>query len=263
MVDQMNGWVGGWEGLTSHKVRDDVFHHVGVLARVGKPIHPHPPTHPTPSYSSALNRLLLLYPLTHPPTHLPTYLPAMRLDAIFFITLECWHGWMEWVGGWVGGWVGLPTIKVDWVGGWVGGLTSHKVRDDVLHDVGVLAGVDGGLGHAGVWVGLDRNCAVGVVLLRWVGGWVGWVEENEAVGMSYCKGGLGGVDWVGGLGGWVGGWVGRWVGGLPVGCLQTWLLRRALGRPVGGGWVGGWVIHFELPASSLSIHPLRTYSSSF
>ena len=37
---------------------------------------------------------------------------------------------------------------------------------------------------------------------RWVGGWVGacvgWVEENEAVGMSYC-------EWR--LDGWVGGWV--------------------------------------------------------
>ena len=32
----------------------------------------------------------------------------------------------------------------------------------------------------------------------WVGGWVGWVEENEVVRMSYC--GL--------LLGWVGGWVG-------------------------------------------------------
>ena len=35
-----------------------------------------------------------------------------------------------------------------------------------------------------------------------MGGWVGgWVEEEEAVQMSYCL-------WV--LGGWVGGWVGGW-----------------------------------------------------
>ena len=32
----------------------------------------------------------------------------------------------------------------------------------------------------------------------WVGGWVDWMEEEEAVGMSYC-------------GCWVGGWVGGWV----------------------------------------------------
>ena len=30
----------------------------------------------------------------------------------------------------------------------------------------------------------------------WVGGWVGWEEEKTAVGMSYCKLGVGG--WVGG-----------------------------------------------------------------
>ena len=45
----------------------------------------------------------------------------------------------------------------------------------------------------------------------WVGGWFGWIEEDEAVRMSYCTIGEGG---------WVGGWVGdvlyvreRWVGG--------------------------------------------------
>ena len=26
--------------------------------------------------------------------------------------------------------------------------------------------------------------------------WVGWVEENEAVGMSYCELGVGWVGWV-------------------------------------------------------------------
>ena len=35
-----------------------------------------------------------------------------------------------------------------------------------------------------------------------MGGWVGWMEENEAVGMSYCELGLG--KWVDGVGGWVG-----------------------------------------------------------
>ena len=27
----------------------------------------------------------------------------------------------------------------------------------------------------------------------WVGGWVGWVEEEEAVRMSYCELGVGGL----------------------------------------------------------------------
>ena len=35
-----------------------------------------------------------------------------------------------------------------------------------------------------------------------MGEWMGWVEEKEAVGTSYCKLGVGN--------GWVGGWVGGW-----------------------------------------------------
>ena len=66
-----------------------------------------------------------------------------------------------------------------------------------------------------------------------MGGWVGWIEENEAVGMSYCE-----------L--WVGGWVGGWVGkesiekALEV-CLT--MHRRSGGilwRVAWNGWVGGW-----------------------
>ena len=34
-----------------------------------------------------------------------------------------------------------------------------------------------------------------------MGGWVGWVEEKEAVGMRYRRVGI----WVEGVGGWVGG----------------------------------------------------------
>ena len=69
----------------------------------------------------------------------------------------------------------------------------------------------------------------------WVGGWVvcgwfEWIEENEAVRMSYCELGLGG---------WVGGWVGeRWS-----------LMREERARDqelkerwVGGWWVGGWFV---------------------
>ena len=75
-----------------------------------------------------------------------------------------------------------------WVG-WVGWVTDLELLELVLEQVPdlvlVLAFllVDGDASH----------------LCGWVGGWVGCcmhrkVEENEAVGMSYCA-----------LGGWVGG----------------------------------------------------------
>ena len=50
------------------------------------------------------------------------------------------------------------------------------------------------------------------------GGWVGWEEEKEAVGMSYCGFGMGG---------WVGGWGGRGGGSGWNEVLWVW-----------GGWVG-------------------------
>ena len=57
--------------------------------------------------------------------------------------------------------------------------------------------------------GRKKTCMVG----RWVGGWVGWVEENEAVRMSCCGaiGGCGGWVCVGGRGERRGRWVGGWV----------------------------------------------------
>ena len=66
-----------------------------------------------------------------------------------------------------------------------------------------------------------------------VGGWVGWVEEREAVGMRCWR------TWAGGrVGGWEeeeSGWEGRKeeeVGGWKrKRCWETWV----------GGWVGGWV----------------------
>ena len=49
----------------------------------------------------------------------------------------------------------------------------------------------------GVLVTVVEGTTDPLCLFGWVGGWVGWVEENEAVRMSYCE-----------LGIWVGGWVG-------------------------------------------------------
>ena len=73
-------------------------------------------------------------------------------------------------------------------------------------------------------------------------GWVGWVEEEKAVGMSYCELGLGGWVEEKGVLEWVGGWVERGTfilfGSLQAlgGGLDFFLLVFALfGR---GGWVG-------------------------
>ena len=69
------------------------------------------------------------------------------------------------------------------------------------------------VGEVGGWVG---------ELLYMLYDWVGWVEEEEAVGMRCC--GLLGCGWVGGeiggkegrgrrrrVGGWAGGWVDRYL----------------------------------------------------
>ena len=61
---------------------------------------------------------------------------------------------------------------------------------------------------------------------RWVGGWVGWVEEKEAVRMS-C--------WTLEMGGWVGRWVNHSSGG--------WV----------GGWVGGRLTPFSVTSLSQSL----------
>ena len=46
--------------------------------------------------------------------------------------------------------------------------------------------------------GSDRSPLCGTICTvgRWVGGWVGWVEEKQALRMSYCGFLVGG--WVGG-----------------------------------------------------------------
>ena len=72
----------------------------------------------------------------------------------------------------------------------------------------------------------------------WVGGWVGWVQEEEAVRMGYWNK-----------------WVGGWVGDLPVGSStgrssdssqrerkkSAGLAYWGQWKPRVGGWVGGWL----------------------
>ena len=99
------------------------------------------------------------------------------------------------MGGWVGGWVvylpALPRLAV----------LNHGGEDNAPER---LKGIAQGRGFGAEGEVAHKELEA---LLREVGGWVGWVEDEQAVGMSYC--GLG-------LGGWVGGWVdgmGRWGGG--------------------------------------------------
>ena len=64
-----------------------------------------------------------------------------------------------------------------------------------------------------------------------MGGWVGWIEENEAIRMGYCKEGFG----------WVGGWVDGWV----VLSSPTSDTKGPSSRPATQGGrkeVGGWVV---------------------
>ncbi len=82
--------------------------------------------------------------------------------------------------------------EVGWVGGWVDGwdvpVKGRKLQRChlVLHST--MVGVGGWLGRL----------AMITCLLFCVGGWVGgWVEEKEAVGMSYCMLKVGGwVRWI-------------------------------------------------------------------
>ena len=67
-----------------------------------------------------------------------------------------------------------------------------------------------------------------------MGGWVGGVEENEAVGMRCCMLGLG-------VGGWVGGWVSlTFSSSSATSPLALSMSIRHLGIEVYlNGWVGG------------------------
>ena len=93
------------------------------------------------------------------------------------------------MGGWVGGWVeeeqavGMSCCKlgVGWVGGWVGrtgrqglGRLSGE-RPGSAGNIVVSVSQGGGGLHAFNFVHLVEEVG------GWVGGWVGWVEESEAV----------------------------------------------------------------------------------
>ena len=167
-----------------------------------------------------------------------------------------------WVGGWAGGWVDVPAWwarrrreEVDWLFNhpsfssreWEGGWERRRKPASLW-------------GEVGGWVG-------GLMGTGGERGWVGWVEEDEAVGMSCCELGVG---WVGGfvrVGGWVGGWVSGWVGGrtdlaarlrrlieeereegeggTPTPLSLMLRPRKEVGRRRRGMpfavWVGGWV----------------------
>ena len=77
-----------------------------------------------------------------------------------------------------------------------------------------------------------------------MGGWVGWVEEDEEVRMRCC-----------GLG--LGGWVGGWVGGLGRGGRGG--SNEVLWAWIGwvGGWVGGWIDLLEFKGGGRDLHHMK------
>ena len=87
--------------------------------------------------------------------------------------------------------------------GWVGGrrtcVCAHCGEFPLLLlCTGHLVG--GGLD----WLDVEGGPGLNVehCLVGWLGRWVGWIEEDEAVRMSHCEVGV----W------WVGGWMGGWFG---------------------------------------------------
>ena len=105
------------------------------------------------------------------------------------------------IGRRVGGWLSKEVDRE--VGKWVGGLYLAQVAVELSRETEGAGGATHGRGDEVVEVavgGVDEleRAEADVVqgLFGWVGGWVGWVEEEQAVGMRCC-----------GLG--VGGWVGR------------------------------------------------------
>ena len=80
----------------------------------------------------------------------------------------------------MGGWVGcllltevLPVQGEEDLLGLVVQATAHHIQRPKPRPV--VADLDARAVENALFVG------------RWVGGWVGWMEEKKAVGMSYCE----------------------------------------------------------------------------
>ena len=119
-----------------------------------------------------------------------------------------------WGGGWVDGWlweeeeeaVGMRCCPL-WMGESVGGWDTHPGERvaGCLRMQSLKCWREGLMRSSRALRASWKRTDPPIALYRGVGGWVGgWVEESEAILMSY---GLG--NWVGG---WVGGWMGGWVG---------------------------------------------------
>ena len=91
------------------------------------------------------------------------------------------------MGRWVGGWArGFFSYRLGWKEAKrKRGRKERKVYLEVMMRLEVK----------------ENSCSSAFTRMRlvggWVGEWVGWVEEKEAVRMSYCELGVG---WVGGEG---------------------------------------------------------------
>ena len=131
------------------------------------------------------------------------------------------------VGGWVGEWVGgrldVPLVRQ---------APSRPRKDEESENDTKSHHVPSPCVHPGVPSTANHPRAgedhpVVIQPSGWVGGWMGgwfsWVEEDEAVGMSYCKLGVG------------------WVGGWKIGAVNH--PRAGEDHPVDiqPGEVGGWV----------------------
>ena len=85
------------------------------------------------------------------------------------------------------------------VGGWAGGMETDLFPALVPGGVVCLV-VYGGKVQVAVGVAHEPSSSFDdLFCYRKEGGWVGWVEEKEAVGMSYCRWGVGVGGWVGSL----------------------------------------------------------------
>ena len=155
------------------------------------------------------------------------------------------------MGGWVGGTYRTRVEVADFLhlithsfreggasgytGGWVGGWVDGTYRSGVevahfLHLVPHSFRGEGGKLEEGALGALPAQARdppsaelvdTSAVLGGWVGGWVGWVEEEQVVGMRCC-----------GL--LRGGWVGGWVGGMYLSGTLEWARKATTGATYSG-----------------------------